>query len=624
MATLVLLRCSEPDGVLLSDSAGNLKDLRKDLTTAEPLSAPAWSGPGRRFTAASSSAVIATDRFGYNSLTTRDATVQAIISLTKAGAGPWTIYARGTANGTPEESTSLGLRLTDTGSGLVGVSLFWGDASGAYTYVAGPVSYRHTSDSDFVLITATRRWDSPTSVACRFFVGEQFLGEVVSANGDIPGGIDGTTMIGGRKVGAVWSGFYNGVIDEISVHDFEMTPDEITETWRRLAVYQLQGEQMFAGLSPPGAGFATDPSSVLGRLSRVAGQVLGTAISTVEGLRALFLPDACDSQDLERWEKICGIRTSTSGTTEERRARVIGHLARDAGYAPEDIKAAMSVMLDADIADLDILQFSNTTVENWDTLSTQRWRVDSGTWSVAANRLSGSIAGSDAADYSISRTLFDVRLPLTSKKGQLARVTGSVESSAVAEAHLGGIMIYDGISGDALWFGVIRQLGTNNLGWIRYHANAGSYATTLVGGITAPVKLKIDRLPPGYFVGGTNPTRLSWSVDGGTTWSHYDVDGIDRVYWAGYAFVRERGAAGATSSAVFGPMTIHEHFGTRPFWWYVYRPDALGGSPDFPGAKALADRIRPAHTIGGVAGVLSVLCDDAANGRCNYGPMGGL
>jgi len=58
------------------------------------------------------------------------------------------------------------------------------------------------------------------------------------------------------------------------------------------------------------------------------------------------------------------------------------------------------------------------------------------------------------------------------------------------------------------------------------------------------------------------------------------------------------------------------------FSWYVYRNPALGGSPDMAGARAVIERMKPAHTYGGLCESTSLLCDTQYN-YCDETPIGG-
>jgi hypothetical protein len=122
-------------------------------------------------------------------------------------------------------------------------------------------------------------------VILRYFLGDRMLAEVESVDGDIGGGTTGTTTIGARFDGTQWGDFFDGVIDELRVVDYELTPEEIEATWKRISVLQPRGYRAMRDLFPPDAPISDSPDEPHPALMNLAGQALGYAAAQVENLR---------------------------------------------------------------------------------------------------------------------------------------------------------------------------------------------------------------------------------------------------------------------------------------------------------------------------------------------------
>lgn len=629
----VALHFTEPLGVMPSDARGNLGELAPDAGTTDPTSVDAWSGKGRQFRQSLSAALLAVDAVNGNTLLTRDATIQAILALTLSGAaGAQTIYVRGTHSGAAAEAFALGLEVQETapGSGLVDIRLFWEDSGGTIrTQTAG--TFAHAGDGVFFLLTATRRWASPTSVVVRYYVNDQLVAEVASANGDIAGGTTGHTTIGARKSGGAWSKYLNGAIDELVVLPFEISGEEIRETYRRLALHQPAGVEMFSGLAPPGVPWTRDPSNNIGRHVKVAGQALGTSIAAAEELRALWLPDAVPLAAIERWERVCKLSPRALDSLDTRRARVIAFLSRIQGYTVPALKNALAPVLVADTADLEILEFSQVIDDKFATLELERWLVGSaGTWAIAANELKVTAAIGADIRWEPSRAPCHVRMSM----GQQNRdgvfiVAGKLSTywAALPANTLVGLFMYNRVSNNAIWFGVKTEAGVRKLGYVMFSGNVmGAFVPLANPSVDAPYWLRItSRITDG--LGNQSSVAFWWSTVGSTGpfTTQEVITGLFDLEQAGFGAVSTDAALATGLQATFDDFFMRCQKSKRPFHWYAYRSMSIGdANQDMIGATNLVRKMKPAQTYTAAIESKSLLCDDVRLGQCDHGPMGAL
>lgn len=634
----IVLRLGEPTGVLPADEVGNLDNLAADTGTTAPAQVATWTGYGRRFRQGASTALITSDLEApgenLHSVLLRDVTVQAILALTLSGAtGQQTVIARGANDGSTSERYCYGLELLETapGSGLVTVRWFWQDEAGTIHTDAGG-TFATPGDGQFFLLTATRRWQSTTSVVCRYYIGGVQIAEVASANGSISGGTTGHTTLGGRKSGGTWSNFLNADLDELVVSSVEISPEEIYETERRLAEHQMAGVDAFTGLAPPGAPWYRNPANAIGRLVKVAGQALGTAVAEAERLRALWLPDAAPIYKIADWEALCGLAPKPSDSLDTRRARVVAYLSRDNGFSIPEVQAALAESLDLAASDIPILEFSNTITDSFTALAPERWRVGSvGTWAIASNAL--SLTQASGADLRHTPTFADchVRTPVADWHLSM-QVKLDAWWTLLPVNTIVGLFLYSFLSKNALWFGVMNVAGVHQLGYVSYRDGVLGAFVPLANPIgDMPLWLRISNLdsPPGGFVigDGGGAFNFEWSTTGPS--SGFTVQGVSTgllqdVEWGGMAAMSTDASLASDLAATFDDFFLRNENGTRPFNWYAYRDPGLSGSPDMTTANLIVKRIKPAHTYAAATESKSVLCDDPLYGLCDGGPMGAL
>jgi hypothetical protein len=634
--SLVLLHFTEPDGVMPSDAMGNLQDLAGEAGAAAPSSVTCWSGPGRAFSSVAGNALIAADVAGRDTLLTREVTVQAIIALTLTDNNVHTIIQRGVHDGTAGEAISYGLAVQQEAghAGWVDIFWYWEDSAGViHTEAVG--TYQHPGDGQFVLLTATRRWEASNKVVCRYYVADQLLAEITTAHGDIAGGTTGHTTIGGKKAGGAWSQFFNGTIDELKVTGYEMSLEEIRQVWQRLTVHQPAGVEMFQGLAPPGAPWLLNPGNNIDRLVKIAGQSLGLPRAKAEELRAMWLPDGCSLATIARWEKVCGLSPRPRDSLDVRRARVVSYLSRLQGYSIPALQQAFSGPLALAPADVQILEFSNLITDGFTALSTERWRVGAdGAWSIAAGELKVVVnAGSDIR-WDPTRSPCYVDTPLAQSgldpsahgfQQFVAQVKLSTYWANLPANAIVGLRLRNSRTQNSIWFGVKNVGGVRKLG---YHIFAdgvlGAFVTLVTPSLDQAYWLRIST-PAGASLNFSG-LDFAYSTTGPTTgFTTVNVTtGIYDVEWAGVGAMCTDAATAANLQATFDDFLLYSGQGNRPFHWYAYRDPGLAGSPDMVGGELLALKMKPAHTYAGAIENKSVLCDDARDGLCDRGPMGAL
>jgi hypothetical protein len=327
-----------------------------------------------------------------------------------------TLYARGKATGTAEYlNAGVELRVANASQGVGELRWLWQTSAGTLKRQAGGY-FAPPTDGSFVLLTATRRWVSSTQVILRYFLGDRMLSEVESVDGDIGGGTTGTTTIGSRFDGTAWGDFFDGVIDELRVVDYELTPEEIEATWKRISVLQPRGYRAVRDLFPPDAPISDSPSSRIQRLMNLAGQALGYAAAQVENLRNL-LPDRAYGDALAQWEGVVAEPPKALDSVDTRRARVLGHLRQRAGFSLDGMKAAISGLVATPTSNLEVLTFAQEFVEGYDKAELYSYdtfrTASSGAWTPTAGLLSIVGPAAPAVFDSTQRNWITADLPIS-------------------------------------------------------------------------------------------------------------------------------------------------------------------------------------------------------------------
>lgn len=648
MSTLLLLNFDEPaDTLLPSDAMGNLGPLAPDDgVTVMPAVVDAYTGRGRLFVTASTG-LLASDAATGDTLANQDITIQALLSFGSAAALPFTLYQRG---GTPA-GTQTSARLRIEALGLANhyhVILYTESSTGGISPGIGATFYYDgfADTSRFLLLTATRRHEAAVTVY-RYYVGAELVGEVETVAGvdgepgSAGGATTGETMVGGSYDGAAWTEQFDGILDQLKVTDYEMSAEEIRATWERITVHQPNGVAALTALTPPGLGWGADPSSRIGKLVRIAGEGLGTALAKSDEVRQNFLPDRAYSDTLARWEALTGLSPGALDSLDTRRERVAAFMARDNGFSATQIKAALVELFDLAVDDIEILKFANRWTDAFTTLEVERWHHEipaaSGAgWTIAGGEL--ALAIDAGATFRWDGTNFEPARCITSLSSGKGRMVAVVELDSYAGqvplSTIVGLSLFNWRTNHLLVFGAYNDAGTIKLGYRYFDGTTlGAFVTVLNPAPAAPVWLRIIRDADQAEIdtieaGGDDPTHtylLGYSTTGPET--GYTETTVANLLtdpeWAGLWALSIGATAGATGPT-FDDFTLHTPYGTRPFCWYAFRDPLLAGSPDMPGANLLLRKLRPAHTHAAAITSLSLLCDDLDDGGCDRGPMGGI
>jgi hypothetical protein len=631
MSTVMRFPFNEPEGVLPSDATGNLNDLRAEAGITAPTRVSMWTGFGRRFRQADTNALFAGDASELGTMLLRNVTVRALLSLTLTGAaGPQVILSRGTNDGALADRYCYGLELEEQAGnpGFVEVRMFWHDSTGALKKQPAGV-FKHAGDGEEFKLTATRRWEATDRVVCRYYIGDDMIAELVTADGDIAGGTTGKTSIGAKKSAGVWSSFFNGDIDELEVLAKELSPEEIREDWKRLTVYQPAGVVMFKGLAPRGIFWTLNDGNDIGKLVKIAGQALGFGMASTEKLRALFLPDRTVLERIGRWEKICGLAPRPNDSLDVRRARVVAYLAREEGLSLPAMRTTFAELLDLEADDVQILEFTNDVRDTFDTLDPLRWAVgDAGTWAIDTGQLKvTALAGVDLRfNPAATMNTCHVRSVLGQSGGRfIAAIKLASYWTNLPTNTIAGLFLYNRRSNDAVWFGVRNNSGVRRIGYQILAGNVLGAFVDLAASPDVPLWLRVRPRSTAAF-GNASSMSFEYSTVGPSA-GFVALDVTTNTFateWCGAAAMCTDAALGANLDVRFDDFLAFALEGVRPFHWYAYRDPGLPGDPDMVGAHLLAHKVKPAHTYASAVTSKSVLCDDLVDGLCDRGPLGAI
>lgn len=613
--TVICMPFTEPAGLAPSDVAGTLEDAHAG--NPDVVATGAWASSTTRTFGDPSYVLAHRDRDGRSSLLTRDMTVQFVLAASSLATG--ILFARGEGTG-PDYRAAM-VELDTLVAGTLRVRWSWQDTAGV-VFADAWQSFEHTPLSPF-LLTMTRRWESPSSVVLRYYVGEDLLAETTSTVGEIGGSTTGITTIGGDFSGPDGPGVY---LDEIKVTDHEMSPEEVRATWRRLSEFQPNGVEMMQDLAPRGAPIATDPAARVQRLLRFVGQGLGLATARIEQMRDI-LPDRAYGPALLAWERICRLTTRPYESLEARRQRVMAHLRRK-GLTISNIQGALRELLDLDPEDIEILNFSNTYTDAFASIRAERWwALPAASWTVAAG--AARVQAAAAADIrwdGANRLGPTMIMPIHSATESY--FAAKVTPTALPTDGEAGLVLRQGARSDFLFVGLRNNGGTYQAVYQRFRGGVAIDASPVVlatSGLTPAAHwFRLDRDPASGIVNaGEAEHRIRWSTDGASYSSLADLVWVNDHDWIGFY---ARGADSSLAGALdvrFSEFLARTPRGTRPFRWYAYRDPGLPGNPDVTSAQALLRRFRHAYTEATVITTKSLLCDDTASG-CDLGPMGAI
>lgn len=563
------------------------------------------------------------DRVSGSTLLTRDVSIQVVLSWDaavqqSAFGNPGTIVSRG-IHISPAEYMPycLQIEVIDLPSFTGRLRWLWHDLSGddklqdGFDVVMPP--------GQFTMLTATRRWVSPTEVVLRYYVGDLLLGEVTSSDGEIGGGTTGATLIGYRRADSV-TNKYAGVIDELLIVGRELTLEEIEATWLRITRYQPLGVQLFRETHDQGFPQSLNPASRVQRENQMIGNGLGYAAAAAENMRANALPGRSYGSTLDDWETAVRVTPAPVSSIDDRRARVVARMRQRRGVSIGGLEDSLVGLLGGGtVEDLEFLAFTNDISDDFTTLDPLRWDI---TPAGSFTAVSGSAhVAPGAGTFLMDGATRDWRHCEQAIGGDglgahhLAKLVFTTPQST-AEA---GIYFGNPATGDYLLLGLreITAVFAVRMESFIGGVSQGETPLDFLGGNPAAIWLHLRQVD-----GSPGTWKASWSVTSATSGfttsgniTHPTVQNVSGLY------LRSTGAIGA-AVADFGGSLTRAPLGTRPFNAYVLLDDALGFSPDVDGATSVIQAIKHAHTHGCFITNRSVLCDTPFG--CDLGPMGGI
>lgn len=612
------------------ETFGNVAELDVEGALTRAPVVDAALGRGRRYLPSSSRGWRAKDAIAGATLLQRDMSVQFVAWWNFAGQNTYgqagAVYTRGKGDAIGEYvSAGVELRVVNLAAGVGEIRWQWQDSAGVERLQPGGHFIPHATD--YMLLTATRRWVSPTNVVLRYFCGDQLLAEQLSTNGDIPGGTLGTTHIGARYTGGAYARFLDGVIDELRVVDYELSQEEIAATWKRLTIHQPRGYALLRELHDPGFPISQEPSSRVQKETRWFGNGLGLAAAIGHAFADNAMPDRAHGQALAEWEDATKpVPLPRQGdSVETRRARVMGRMRAKGGASMDGVRAAVRELLDT--STFDFVAFDQTTVDEWTTLNTTRWQFDpAAQWSIVGGRLQVASAAANIRFDGNLRDWYTARMAIGGN-GRDAQISTAVDLQTFAANGQTGLWLGDLARGNLMLFGVRYSSAGNVIpfyeqftAWVSGGAFDLAGATAFTHGF---MRLRHDSSGTGFPVfrcylavaSESGPYIATGSPVAPFAHAPYGWQ------WAG-TFLRTVGGA-ATLNVKFETTKVRAPYGTRPFRSYVYRDPTLPGAPDYDAANGVLRRLKQSQTETFAVRTLVAKCDDP-NTQCDITPMGAI
>jgi hypothetical protein len=628
----VFLRLDEELAVRPVDAVGSLTDLVVPATLAEPAVVEGVTGRARTFDPTLVTGYVATDRESGATLHQRDVTVQAIlrwdVGAQLAAAVPGTLYARGKGGSAAEYASAI-LELRADGGGLGTVAWGWQDIAGTLHLQDG-AQWPVIAD-DWILLTATRRWVSTGEVVLRYFINGDLAAEVTSADGSIGGGTTGTTQVGARWTGAAWANHLAGDVDQLRVYDRELTPEEVSLTWRRITQWQPLGYQLVRRNHPPGFPISDDRYSRVQKETRLWGHALGFAGAAAEDLRENTLPDRAYGATLEQWEGIVkGIPPKQGDSVGQRRKRVVARLRESKGSAIEGVKDALEELVDlADVDDLEFLAFDQTTVDDFATdRNDARWLYrPTGTWASDAGALRAYLLGAWSLHFDgATRDWWTAMQPIGGNGREahiLAAMTVATLAAGGTSSSEAGVFFGNEAHGDFVLLG------------LRHDATSGDYQIVterfvgwVSGGLVVRATLALAPLWLHLRRDSDTTFAIAWSTTAAAG-PYTEIAGIATdapvahgYQWAGL-YVRTTGPGSLAVDVSFDGVRVRAPYGNRPYHFYVYRDPALPGTLDAEAANTVLRELKQGFTAAAVVSTKAALYDDV-HSTYDSAPLGGV
>lgn len=599
-------------------------DVLIDATLTLPVVDDGVLGRARIFNGTTTGAA-ARDIESGDTLLTRDMSIQVVMSwnaaLQNAAATPGTIIARGLSGSAAERVCyALQLDVVDVATFTAKLRWYWQNLAGADKLSAGVDVV--LPPGQFTMLTATRRWVSPTEVVLRYYIGDQLLAEETSADGEIGGGTTGAVQLGYRRVAGAPGKVLAGAIDELLVVGRELCLEEVEATWLRITTYQPLGEQLILenideGFPMPN-GVGSEVTDVALDL-RMEGQALGYAGAQIENLRANWMPQRAYGQTLADWEEAVRVTPKPAQSIEQRRARVLARLRQRRGISIPGIQDALQDSLGSGtVDDLEFLAFSNTIREDFATLNPLRWDITpAASWTAAGGGARSSPgAGSyvfnpvTGGGWRYARMAFGG----DGKQGQLLAKVKMTTPQANLEV---GLFFANWTTKDFLLAGLRDAAGVFQFVTESFIAGVsqGVVVQHAFGANPADLWLRLYQTT----VNGT--FKAAWSTTdavSGYTLSA-DIAHPTAAHWAGI-YVRSTAAIAGAAQVDIDDWISRAPFGHRPFNAYVLLE---GFDPDLAGAQSVIRAIKHAFTHATFITSRTVKCDNPESG-CDLGCMGGI
>jgi hypothetical protein len=631
---VIMLRFLERDDVERPrDSAGGLQDLIAPLNDP-PVTMPpivgAACGRGRKFAPSASTAIVAKDRVPGSTMLTGDVSIQAVVSWDAVTQGAYgeagTIMVRGIFNDAGTGACyGLQISVVDAPSATGRLEMLWNDTAGALHIQTG--AEFTLPPGQFTILTATRRWISPTSVVLRYYIGDLLLGEVASSDGSIAGSTTDFSFVGSRFIfGDPTDGFrrlYAGVIDELMVVPRELCQEEIEATWLRVTRYQPLGTQLFIESHDLGFPISDKLDSDVQLDNRMAGHALGFAGAKIEEMRANFLPGRAYGQVLQDWITVTRPPVVAGDSIDTLRQRVLARLRQRRGCSIPGIEDAIGGIVDTlDLTELQYISFSNEISDGFDEILLQRWDVTpAGSWTSVAGQARASLP---AGSYSFDGVVKDwhyMQMPVGADAKQshmIAKIMMNTPQSGLET----GVFFGDRVAGNYILFGLRDTAGSFQLFRETFVSQVSTGAVNLLGFVSGnPSQLWLHLFQTEtdgvwHIEFSQTDARTGYTQIGG------DIAHPTGAQWCGI-YARSIAALAGTATVDSDEAIAYIPFWGRPLVAYVMLDSALGHHPDVAASNAVIAAIKHAFTDAAFITTRSFIADDP-DSLTDWTPMGAL
>lgn len=624
---LVLLRFDETDtAVPPKDAIGAVGDLLPFSGGVIPVVGDGACGRARVFNPSIFAGFISDDLPDGSSLATRDCTIQVILRIDMAAqvayGHPATIVARGIGASLAQyQCYGLEIAINSAPTFTATMRWTWDDNAGAHKTQTGAQFSLAPPGNGFTMLTATRRWVSPTEVLLRYYIGDLMIGEVTSSDGSIGGGTPGRFLVGCNP-SAAGNAHLAGAIDELLILDQEITREEIEATWLRITRYQPLGYQLLREMHDPGFPLPTDPGSLPQRDLRLIGNALGYAAAQAENVRANILPQRAYGSVLEDWEEVVRATPAPRQDIDNRRARVLARLRQRRGCTIPGIGDALGLpgglLGSADIDQLEFIAFSNQIEDGFTTIDPLRWDTAPSTASISvafgmAKFLPG--VGTFLVD---DGTWVRMRQTVGGDGKQAHALVRLVFTTPQASAEA-GIYFENASTGDRLLLGLRDVAGSFRI-----------YTQQVLGGV---IQANVEQATIGanpaaiwlhlYQTSVDGTWKAAWSTTSVTTGYTVsaDITHPTEAHWSGL-YLRSISALGTGPRADFDDHVLYMPFSGRAFNAYVLLDRALAFDPDVAGANSVVSAIKHAFTDAAFITNPALLAGDP-DGGAGVAPCGG-